>query len=258
MAYEHILVERSGDVVGIVVGRPERAAATAAMFREIASALGDLGGARAVLMTGPEEGCSSRSNVVGESGQLSTAEHVSAELAECYEIALNVLANLSIPVVSAVFGRAAGMWCCLALNADFCVASDDAYFRQAFVNLDSSPDANAFDTLSRLVGGARANEMMKRGERMSAAAAFEAGMIYKVVALEALHQEAFALAARLAAGPTIAYAAIRRQIRAAFESDLATTMEREADDQRDMLRTADAREGALAALQLRKPLFEGR
>ncbi|MFX8230972.1 enoyl-CoA hydratase-related protein, partial [Acinetobacter baumannii] len=87
--------------------------------------------------------------------------------------------------------------CSLALAADFCVGSETAYFLQAFVNIGLVPDGGASWMLPRLIGRARASEMMLLGEKVPAAKALDWGMIYKVVADDALDAEAFALAERL-------------------------------------------------------------
>ncbi len=98
---------------------------------------------------------------------------------------------------------------------------------------------------------------MLLGERVPAAKALDWGMIHKIVADDALEAEAFALAQRLAAGPTVTLGTIRRGLHAALESDLATALAREADDQRAMRGTADAMEGGMAFLQKRSPVFKG-
>ena len=102
-----------------------------------------------------------------------------------------------------------------------------------------------------------AAEMMMLGERVPAATAHEWGMIHRVVPDDALDREAFALAERLAAGPTVALGLIRRQLHAALDDDLEGALAREAANQRAARGTADAREGGAAFLQKRKPEFKG-
>ena len=118
------------------------------------------------------------------------------------------------------------------IAADFCVASETAYFLQAFANIGLVPDGGASWMLSRLIGRARAIEVMMLGERVPAAKALEWGMIHQVVADDVLDAVAFALAERLAAGPTVAFGLIRRATMAALESDFTTALRREADHQR--------------------------
>lgn len=256
---EHILVERRGDVLVLTLNRPDRLnAAPPAMFEEIAAEVESLDGARAVLVQGAGRAFCSGADVGG--GALNADDPgagTHAALTGSYNPTMRAIADLDVPVVSAVRGAAAGIGCSLALAADFCVASDTAYFLQAFVNIGLVPDGGASWMLPRLIGRARATEMMMLGERVLAAKAYEWGMIHRIVADAVLEAEAFALAERLAAGPTRAYAAIRRQLLAAYESDYDAAMRREAENQRAMRDTADAREGGSAFLQKRKPEFTG-
>ena len=168
------------------------------------------------------------------------------------------LADLPIPVVSAVRGAAAGIGCSLALAADFCVASESAYFLHAFVNIGLVPDGGASWMLPRLIGRARAAEMMMLGERVAAAKALDWGMIHKVVVDDALDADAFALAERLAAGPSVALGLMRRALHAGFDSDYASALTHEADDQRATRATHDGEEGGRAFFEKRPPRFLGR
>ena len=160
---------------------------------------------------------------------------------------MQALAELDIPVVTAVRGPAAGIGCSLALAGDFCVASDTAYFLQAFVNIGLVPDGGASWLLPRLIGRARAAEMMMLGERIPAAKALEWGLVHKVVADDALDAEALALAQRLAAGPTVALGAdAARPEPALGMATMPTALQREAEAQRDARGTADSMEGGIA------------
>ena len=178
-------------------------------------------------------------------------------LTEHYHPLLHDIAEHRLPVVAEVNGAAAGIGCSLALAAEFCVASDTAYFLQAFVNIGLVPDGGASWMLPRLIGRARAAEMMMLGERVPAAKALEWGMIHKVVPDDALDAEALALAERLAAGPTVALGLIRQELHYAFGNDYAAAMRNEAESQRRARGTADSMEGGTAFLQKRKPVFRG-
>lgn len=222
------------------------------------AALGALDGARAVLLTGAGRGFCSGADVGGgalNADDPGAATH--AALTEHYNPTLAAIADLGVPLVSAVRGPAAGIGCSLALAADFCVASETAYFLQAFVNIGLVPDGGASWMLPRLIGRARASEMMMLGEKVPAARALDWGMIHRVVADDALDAAAFALAERLAAGPTLTLGLIRRQLHRAFEGDYAAAMAVEADNQRTARGTADSAEGGRAFLDKRKPSFRG-
>ncbi len=257
--YEHILSERRGDVLVVTLNRPERLnAAPPAMLDELRAALGDLGGARAVLIAGAGRAFCSGADVAGGAlGADDPGNATFAALTEHYNPGMLAVAELGVPVVSAVRGPAAGIGCSLALAADFCVANESAYFLQAFVNIGLVPDGGASWMLPRLIGRARAAEMMMLGEKIPAAKALDWGMIHRVVADDALDAEAFALAARLAAGPTVALGLMRRGLAAALESDYAAAMLAEAENQRAARGSADSMEGGRAFLEKRKPVFKG-
>ena len=264
-AYEMIEVTRDGDVLVLTLNRPERLnAAPPQMFDEIRAALGELGGARAVLIRSTGRAFCSGADLAGRGeataeppAQTEGGEVTYNALTVHYNPAMLAIADLAVPVVTAVRGPAAGIGCSLALAADFCVASETAYFLQAFVNIGLVPDGGASWMLPRLIGKARAFEMMLLGERIPAARALEWGLVHKVVADEALDGEATALAKRLAAGPTVALGLMRRGATRALDMSYADAMAQEAENQRHARRTADAVEGGRAFLEKRKAAFTG-
>jgi 2-(1,2-epoxy-1,2-dihydrophenyl)acetyl-CoA isomerase len=260
MAYESILTERRGDVLVVTLNRPDRLnAMPPAAFAEVGSAVAALDGARAVLITGAGRAFCSGADVAG--GSLEASDPVQATydaLTQHYNPAIQALIDLPVPVVSAVRGPAAGIGCSLALAADFCVASETAYFLQAFVNIGLVPDGGSSWLLPRLIGRARATEMAMLGERVPAAKARDWGMIHRVVADDILDAEALALAERLATGPTAALGLMKRGLQFAQEGCLADALQREAEDQRTARGTADSAEGGMAFLSKRKPVFQGR
>jgi 2-(1,2-epoxy-1,2-dihydrophenyl)acetyl-CoA isomerase len=167
------------------------------------------------------------------------------------------LVKLNVPIITAINGPAAGVGCSLALASDFAIASRSAYFLQAFVNIGLVPDGGASWVLTRLVGKARATEMMMLGEKIPAEKAADWGLIYKCVEDADLMVEAQTLATRLANGPTVALGIMRQNLAVALNVDFATALVREAEGQRMAGDTADAREGAIAFLQKRKAEFKG-
>jgi 2-(1,2-epoxy-1,2-dihydrophenyl)acetyl-CoA isomerase len=167
------------------------------------------------------------------------------------------LSRLNVPIITAVNGPAAGIGCSLALCSDFTIAGSSAYFLQAFVNIGLVPDGGSSWMLPRLIGKARATQMMLLGEKIGAEQAADWGLIYKCVADDALATEAGALAARLAGGPTLAIGLMRQNIATALEMDYASALTREAEAQRIAGSSADAMEGGMAFLQKRKAEFKG-
>jgi 2-(1,2-epoxy-1,2-dihydrophenyl)acetyl-CoA isomerase len=260
VTFETILTARDGDVLTITLNKPERLnAMSPAMADEINAALDDLDGVRAVLITGTGRAfCSGADLQARGDTSIAGGSAPYAALTQKYNPLMMKLARLPVPVVTAVNGPAAGIGCSLALAGDLAVAGNSAYFLQAFVNIGLVPDGGASWMLPRLIGKARATEMMLLGEKISSEKAESWGLIHKCVEDDALIDEARALAARLASGPTIALGIMRQNIAAALEADYASALLREAEGQRVAGATADAMEGGLSFLQKRKAAFQGR
>jgi 2-(1,2-epoxy-1,2-dihydrophenyl)acetyl-CoA isomerase len=260
MTYETIRTGRDGDVLAITLNRPERLnAAPPQMFDEIGDVLDNLGDARALLITGEGRAfCSGADLAARGERSVSGGEGAFLALTRSYNPVMLKLSQLSIPIVSAVNGPAAGIGCSLALAADFCIAADSAYFLQAFVNIGLVPDGGASWMLARLIGKARATEMMLLGERVYGPKAVEWGLIHRSLPADALMDAAQGLAARLAAGPTLALGLMRQGLADALDGDYAAALHREAENQRRAGDSADAAEGGISFLQKRKPVFQGR
>jgi 2-(1,2-epoxy-1,2-dihydrophenyl)acetyl-CoA isomerase len=267
--YETIRLSVDATVATITLNRPERLnAAPPAMFDEIRAAFDELPGlgARALILTGEGRAFCSGADLAGR-GDLQSAqpnaviasrgEGAYRALTEHYAPTMIALSRLGIPVIAAVNGVAAGIGCSLALAADLVIAARSAYFLEAFVNIGLVPDGGASWMLTRLVGKARAVEMMMLGERIPAEKAESWGLIYKAVDDADLSAQANALAQRLAAGPTRALGLMRQGIARALEQTYGEALAMEASHQMIAANTADAREGPTAFLERRKAVFKG-
>jgi 2-(1,2-epoxy-1,2-dihydrophenyl)acetyl-CoA isomerase len=162
------------------------------------------------------------------------------------------------PVVAAVNGPAAGIGCALALACDLVIAAESAYFMLAFVKIGLAPDGGASAFVAARAGFGRGLEMAMLGDAVPAAKALEWGLANSVVADEELAASAAALASRLAGGPTLAYAAAKREFNAWAYGQLRHQLTLEADEQQLLAASHDNAEGVAAFLQKRPPLFEGR
>jgi len=259
--YETIRVERDGPLLTITLNRPERLnAMPPQMADELGQAFYDLGDTRAVLITGEGKGFCSGADLSarGDSSALGGKGGSHEALIQHYNPAVSQLIRADVPVICAVNGPAAGVGCSLALAADFTIAAKSAYFLQAFVNIGLVPDGGSTWLLTRAIGRARATRMMMLGEKISGEQAEEWGLVYKCVEDDALMDEAKALATKLANGPTLAYAHIKRNIATAIDQNLQMVLLAEAEAQRIAGASNDAREGGMAFLQKRKPEFKGR
>ena len=165
------------------------------------------------------------------------------------------LRALPIPVVCAVNGVAAGAGASFALACDIVLAARSASFVIAFARIGLVPDSGASFFLPRLIGDARARALALLAEPVSAATAEQWGMIWRVSEDAALATEAAALTARLAAGPTAAYARIKQALAASAGNDLAAQLALEARLQGEAGRGAAFAEGVRAFLEKRPPVF---
>jgi 2-(1,2-epoxy-1,2-dihydrophenyl)acetyl-CoA isomerase len=259
--FETILAERHGAVLVVTLNRPDRLnAASIQLADELGEALYGLGDARALLLTGAGRAFCSGADLQarGPRGAVGGGDASHRALMNHYNPLLTQLLRLPVPVVTAVNGAAAGIGCSLALAGDFVLAGASGYFLQAFVNIGLIPDGGSTWLLARAVGRARAARMMMLGERIGAEQAEAWGLIHRAVPDDQLMAEALALATRLAEGPTVALAAMKRSLAAALDGSFADVVAIEADGQRLAGGTADAIEGGQAFLAKRKPQFTGR
>lgn len=260
MDFENIKLNITDQVATITLNQPDRLnACSLAMADDIFAAFDELDDARALVITGEGRAfCAGADLQAKKDSAVSRGEGSYAALNQHYNPLMLKLAKLNIPTVTAVNGPAAGIGCSIALASDFAIASKSAYFLQAFVNIGLVPDGGASWMLTRLVGKARATQMMLLGEKIPGETAAEWGLVYKCVDDADLMDEAGALAKRLAAGPTVALGVMRQNLAAAMESDYASSLVREAEGQRVAGNSGDAREGSRAFLEKRKADFKGK
>ena len=264
MTYEHILFEERDGVATLRLNRPKSLNALHLdLVQELLHALHHLPSqARALLITGEGRAfCSGADLSAGASADKSqSAQEIDA--GRFLETHLNPLLEkllaLTIPVITAVNGAAAGAGCSLALAGDIVIAARSAYFLQAFVNIGLVPDVGSTWLLPRLVGRARAQAMMMLGERVAADQALDWGMVYQVVEDPDLMTTASQLALRLAHGPTVAYGLIRQGLRECLDKTLTEALTIERRNQRTAGLTRDFSEGVAAFTEKRPPVFQGR
>ena len=168
------------------------------------------------------------------------------------------LANLRVPLVAAVQGAIAGFGVSLTMLCDFVIAAEDSYFTLAYIHLGTTPDGSSTWFLPRLVGLRRAKEIAMLGERIPAAEAVRLGLAYKVVPRDTLESEAASFAARLAAGPTRAYANTKALLHASFGRTLVEQMDAEVASFAECASNPDFAEGVKAFVERRKATFSGR
>ncbi|WP_262695068.1 enoyl-CoA hydratase-related protein [Kordiimonas aquimaris] len=260
--YSNIEFSIENHIAKITLNRPERLNALSdGLKADFLSAVRFLnqnpGSARALLITG-----NGRAFCAGADLGDGIVDMKKVDLAESlisdYHPMLLELANLEIPVVSAVNGIAAGAGMSIAISADIVVAARSAYFLQAFVNIGLVPDSGSTYLLPRLIGNARANAMMMLGEKVTAETALNWGMIAEVVDDEDLNERSHIIVSKLAAGPTQALSGIRQLMAGSMKNNYAEQLQMEAVVQRRMGASNDCIEGISAFLQKRPAQFTGK
>ncbi|MFH5774166.1 2-(1,2-epoxy-1,2-dihydrophenyl)acetyl-CoA isomerase PaaG [Paracoccus sp. NGMCC 1.201697] len=213
---------------------------------------------RAVLLTGAGRGfCAGQDLGDRDPRKGGPAPDLGHTLETFYNPTLRLLRNLEKPVICAVNGVAAGAGANIAFACDIVLAARSAKFIQAFSKIGLVPDAGGSWSLARILGEPRAKALALTAEPLSAERAADWGLIWKALDDETLMTEAAALAASLAAGPTLGLGLTKRLIQSAATNSLDEQLDLERDCQRQAGRSSDYAEGVTAFLEKRKSEFKG-
>ena len=257
MLFETILFERREHIAHVTLNRPDRLnALDATLTRELTAAAGLISAdasIRAVLLKS-----AGRAFCSGADLMRSGADSVESSLRDQLNPMVRAWYHLSLPVVVAVHGIAAGAGVSLALAGDIVIAARSAVFLQLFApKLGLMPDLGGSFHLPRMVGSARAKGLALLGDPLTASDAAAWGLIWACVDDAALLEESENIARRLAHGPTRAY----RQIKEVFNEEPPRTieeqLERELRAQTALGDTRDFAEGLSAFRAKRAPQFRG-
>jgi 2-(1,2-epoxy-1,2-dihydrophenyl)acetyl-CoA isomerase len=258
-----VTVERALGVAHLELNRAQALNAwTPELGRELLAALRDAAAdpaVRAILITGAGRAFSAGADVKSPRELTPSGDpDLSVRLREIYNPIVLEVRRAPKPVIAAVQGAAAGLGCSLALSCDLILAGESAYFLLAFVNLGVIPDAGASLFLSERVGVVRAAQLVMLGERLPAVRALEWGLVNAVHADDELRERARELAERLAAGPTVALANMKRVLSSATQAGLEQHLALEAELQQAHATTEDYAEGVRSFKEKRRPVFQGR
>ena len=258
-----VVLDRRGAELRITLNRPDALNAWDKQLGiELLAAVqgaADDDAVRAVVISGAGRAFSSGADL--KAGFDSTPEghpDVGTVLRERYHPIIAGIRRMPKPVLAAVNGPAVGIGCSLALACDLIVARESAYFLLAFISIGLVPDGGSSLLVPERVGLARAAEMAMLGERISARRALEWGLVNAVTPDDGFDAAVDELAARLAAGPTRAYAGVKTQLNEWLFARMESQLELEASIQEGAAASGDFREGVQAFLEKRPAAFGGR
>jgi enoyl-CoA hydratase/carnithine racemase len=258
---EPVLVETVGATRVVTINRPEaRNALTRSVIAQLGAALAAASSdrvVRCVVLTGSGghfcAGADLRQTFAEDPDFF---EHLE-EYMDAYHGLIRAVVRCEKPTLAMLDGAAVGFGADLALSCDLRIASERAYVQERFVRIGLMPDGGGTFWLPRLVGTARAMQMILLAERVDAAELHSLGVVARVVEPGALREATLSVARTLEAGPPLAFAAIKRSLYASWGS-LEDALRRERTEQLKLLRSADAMEGVLAFQEKREPRFEGK
>ncbi|MEU3464385.1 enoyl-CoA hydratase-related protein [Streptomyces sp. NPDC006733] len=264
---DSVLYEVSDGLATITLNRPDAMNAlnveTKVALREAVRAAAADAQVRAVLLTG-----TGRAFCVGQD----LKEHVGllmedrksgtgatmSTVKEHYNPIVTAIATMPKPVVAGINGVAAGAGAGLAFASDYRVVADTASFNTSFAGVALTADSGASWTLPRLIGHGRAADLLLFPRKVTAQEALELGIANKVVPAAELAAEALAVARSLAAGPTVAYAAIKASLAYGTDHSLVETLEKEDELQTVAGASEDHRIAVEAFLKKEAPRYLGR
>lgn len=263
MEYQWIIYKKEGGVATIILNRPRALnALNAAMIGEILEAVkktADDPEVRAFILTGAGRAFCFGADIseFSQAQKNPATKSPLALLAQSQEI-IRGIAHMPKPTIAALNGFATGLGLDLALACDLRIAAERAKLAEAFVSMGLVPDGGGTFTLPRLVGFARAAEMIFTGEPLSASDAERIGLINRVVPGQDLEKTAREYADKLARGPSLAIGLAKKALWQNLRGDLDTALQTEAESQKICLESEDHREAVEAFLEKRGPAFRGK
>jgi enoyl-CoA hydratase/carnithine racemase len=264
MTYKCLLYEVKEGVATLTLNRPERLNALGDTLRDdlqdAVTRASDDPEVRVMIVTGAGKGFCSGGDVkaMSERKESGSGRPLMEKVAPGRDRTVQALRDAPKPVIAAVNGAAAGAGMNLALCCDMRLASTAAKFSQAFVRRGLHPDWGGTYFLSRVVGTAKACELIFTGEIIDAQEALRLGIVSAVHPPEELLPAAYALARKIADGPPIAIRLAKRSIYHNLDCDLRQALEFETFAQNICFDTEDAAEGIKAFVEKRAPSFRGK
>lgn len=261
MVYSNISVDRADSIARLTLSRPEALnALDKATGEELLDALESLrtdASVRVVVLTGAGRAFSAGGDIkeMGQAGEL--PESFFEELLATLNRVVVALTEMPKPVIAAVNGIAAGLGFNLALACDIRIAARGAEFTQAFLRIGLIPDGGGTYHLPRIVGWARAMELILTARTVSSEEALRLGLVTTVVDETDFDETVDVMARQLAAAPTSAIGRVKQLLAHSLTADLKSQLRLEREMQMESGRSNDFTEGIAAFLEKRSPRFTG-
>jgi len=233
-------------------------------LRSMIRTCGEDPGIHALLITGAGNAFCAGGNVKGmgahrdEKKLAMPFDEKVADLQERQRLLTGALVSVRKPTIAALPGPAVGAGLAIAMACDIRIAAQSAFVSTGYLRVGLSGDYGIAWLLTRLVGTARARELMFTSEKVDAARCEAIGLVNRVVPDDRLQDEAFALAKSLAEGPTLALRYMKDNLDEALSFDFASARDQEAERLVRLTATADHREAVQAFIDKRKPVFKGK
>jgi len=260
MGYETLIIEREAPVGIIKLNRPPVNPLSVKLYHELYDAVCEFendDAIGAIIITGNGDKAFAAGLDIKDVMGKSAVETLDF-LWTAPRKTVDKLTGIAKPTSAAVFGLALGGGCEVALCCDLRIASEDAVIGLPEIGLGIMPGSGATQRLPRLIGVAKAKELIYTGDNINAAEAYRVGLVNKVVPKEKLMEEAKAMAKKLAAKPKAAFALIKRCIDNGLNMNLASGLTMEMDSFSIAFTSEDGREGINAFVEKRKPNYKGK
>jgi enoyl-CoA hydratase len=260
VTYKTILYEKADGIAKVTLNRPEALnALNSTVYNELYDVFESIENdeeVRVVVITGSGEKAFAAGSDVVEMQHMNTLDI--QKFVAAIRRASDRVYTLTKPTIAAINGYALGGGCELSMCCDLRICSERSRFGQPEINLGLIPGAGGTQRLTRLVGAAKAKEMIFLGDMIDAATALEIGLVNKVVPPEKLMEEAMELAGKLAAksGPVLAMA--KMAINTGIDTDMASGLNMETKCNAVCFATEDRKEGMDAFLEKRKAVFKNK
>lgn len=262
MGYETILFEKSEGVGIVTLNRPKSLNAISYQLKAELSALFDEmeqdTDVKAVIITGGKKAFCAGADIKERSGKTRTQPEFYFNQRKTHTDFYGKIENFELPVIAAISGVAVGGGCEIALACDLRIASETARLGLPELKLGALPSGGGTQRLPRLIGVAKAKELMFTSEFVDAAEAHRLGLVNRVVPVDKLMEETMALAVKIAAQPPLAVKYAKRCVNVGIQLDLPSGLDYETQCASILTTSEDRIEGFKAFTEKRKPVYKGR